>query len=297
MKPILLLFLMASAFSAVAQNVQEETLYTNERHVVVLKFKKPIVKGLVGSDNFVLAYNTNQQENIATITGIKGNSTNLFVITSDGLNYSFKIAYKSVLENYYYLIDKRQAINYKEPTTVKTEITPKKGRKSRQKKEATIALEPMVSEEMLVEKMSKNCDDFLDKKKFYQNTFDVKDGVKLQLYNIFYDQNQLYFLFELKNKSAIDYDVNYLKFYKTLRKSKRVTMEQRLELPQEPNDLYPYTCNKPDKIAGKNSQKFVYVFEKFTLSKQNKILVELNEHNGERNLTLEIDARKINQPN
>jgi hypothetical protein len=80
-------------------------------------------------------------------------------------------------------------------------------------------------------------------------------------------------------------------------RSKRITIEQRLELPQKPSDIYTYTCNKPGKILAKESKKFIYVFEKFTLSKQNKILVELNEYNGERNLSLEIDAKKINRPN
>ncbi len=113
----------------------------------------------------------------------------------------------------------------------------------------------------------------------------------LFLSNIVYDRNELYFFFEMENKSGLDYEINFVNFAVDLRKkSKKSSAQQILKKP-----IYEYKV--PKKIARDGKERMAYVFDKFSISSSKIFCIEVNEKNGERNLFLTIDSETINNPN
>ncbi len=121
--------------------------------------------------------------------------------------------------------------------------------------------------------------------KFYAR----KDNVFLWLKEVYYNNNELYFLFRLDNEETIDYDI------KLLRTSigtnyKKSSSNQKTPFP--PDIRYKV----PTRIEGNTSNHFFLVFDKFTLDKNKDLVVQLDEINGNRNITLKIDRSKVNRP-
>ena len=101
----------------------------------------------------------------------------------------------------------------------------------------------------------------------------------------------MYFVIEIENSSSLDYDLNFLKFYIETKKQGKRKSIQRLE--QKPI----YTHRLPVTIPENETRKMVFVLSKFSLAKDKRLVVALNERNGERNLKLNVKARIINNPN
>ena len=113
----------------------------------------------------------------------------------------------------------------------------------------------------------------------------------LSVKNIVFKDEELYFVMELETKSGLDYDVNFLNITVESRsKGKRKSSQRVLKKPK-------LTYQLPEKIKKGEQAHFVYVLPKFSLSSDQRILVQLNEKNGERNLELKISHRFINNPN
>ncbi|MEO0901160.1 MAG: DUF4138 domain-containing protein [Bacteroidota bacterium] len=114
-------------------------------------------------------------------------------------------------------------------------------------------------------------------------------NVLLWLKEVYYNHNELYFLFRIDNEETIDYDV------KVLRTSlgtnfKRDADNQKINFPPD------YKYKVPTRIKGKTSNYFFLVYDKFTLDKNKDLVVQLDEINGNRNLTLRINRSKVNRP-
>ena len=98
-------------------------------------------------------------------------------------------------------------------------------------------------------------------------------------------------MIEIENRSSLDYDLNFLNLaIETRKKGKKKSLQR---LYQDP--VFKY--NLPAKIGKKQTVRLVYVMPKFSLSKERRAILELNEKDGERNLKLKISHRFINNPN
>ena len=118
-----------------------------------------------------------------------------------------------------------------------------------------------------------------------------KEGIALSFENIVFDKDDLYFLIEITNNSSLDYDLNFLNLsIETRQKGKKKSLQK---LYQEP--LFQY--NVPSRIGKNETVRLVYVLPKFSLSKERRAVLGLNEKDGERNLELKIAHRVINNPN
>lgn len=85
---------------------------------------------------------------------------------------------------------------------------------------------------------------------------------------------------EVKNKSGIDFEINYLNVYRTNGNKKRIASYQKLQ--QEV--IYRYKL--PYSIADEKHQRFIYVLPKFVLGANEKLMLELKEMNGSRKVVL-----------
>jgi hypothetical protein len=113
----------------------------------------------------------------------------------------------------------------------------------------------------------------------------------LSVENIVFDTEQLYFVIQIENKSTLDYDLNFLNLsIETRQKGKKKSL-QRLYL----DPIYKHLL--PSKIVENETVRFVYVLPKFSLSNDRRVILELNEKNGERNIEMKLSHRYINNPN
>lgn len=116
-------------------------------------------------------------------------------------------------------------------------------------------------------------------------------GIKLQVKNIIFENNELYFVIEIENKSSLDYDVNFLDFYvETRKKGKKKSLQKLLK-----SSIYTY--NMPKKIKEGQTHQLLYVLPKFSLANDKRLKIELLEKYGERNIQLKIKNKHINNPN
>uniref|UniRef100_UPI0030C7D258 DUF4138 domain-containing protein n=1 Tax=Yeosuana marina TaxID=1565536 RepID=UPI0030C7D258 len=85
---------------------------------------------------------------------------------------------------------------------------------------------------------------------------------------------------EIKNRSGIDFKVDYLDIYRINGNNRRKASYQRLK--QEV--LYKY--HMPNFIVDEHTERFVYVLPKFVLGDNEKLEIELVEMAGDRKLIL-----------
>lgn len=107
-------------------------------------------------------------------------------------------------------------------------------------------------------------------------------GVILKLLNITYYKDEVYLVIEIKNRSGIDFEIDYLNVSRVNGNNKRKAPYQNLQLKV----LYKHKL--PDVIMNKHMKRFVYVLPKFVLGKNEKLEIEIQELKGSRNLILKI---------
>lgn len=113
--------------------------------------------------------------------------------------------------------------------------------------------------------------------------------IKLQLQGIYIQDDVMFYQFSLQNKSAIDYDIDFSRFY--VRDKKRI--KRTAEQEQEMKPLQIYYENGTKSTPGKNSQILVIAFSKFTIADHKNFVVQLFEKQGDRNLELKINGNNI----
>lgn len=119
--------------------------------------------------------------------------------------------------------------------------------------------------------------------------FEKVGNVYLWLNGIYYDREELYFQFTLENKEPIDLDINFLKSF-IATNYKRSSSNQKSEL------IPKYVHGQASRVKGNSKNTFFMVFEKFTLDRNKILALELDELNGNRNLSLTIEHLLVNRP-
>lgn len=253
--------------SVATANAQMDTLYVNDTHVLSLIFPKPISRAVTGHANYRLGYNQETPERVGLLQGNQGDDSNLLVVTEDGLAYSYYLVFRKQLEQSHKLINTNKAIGNVFPEKPLDEMAQKeKGRSSS---------DPL-SDSLHYRKASQY---FLER-----NTTVLKakrkDGMVLRLRDVAYFDRETYIVLEVKNKSDIDFEVDFVQLFKVNGNPRKKSSYQKLSL--EP--IYRY--QKPTIVRGGTVERFVYVLPKFTLSGEERILVELQEKRGSRKLVL-----------
>lgn len=251
-----------------------DTIYANDQKNVALFFPEPIRQGITGSENFVFTYNRDKEQYLGLLQAKPGKDSNLLVINKDGSVFSYIVKYMERLSKLNYFIPSSSRIGKEKPV-------------EQDSLESVNSNLEVANRHSFYENFSsyllnrKQCGGMLNKR---------NKGIVLSLEDIVFDKDELYFVMQIRNNTSLDYDLNFLNFsIETRRKGKRKSLQRLVKEP-----LYRY--NLPSRIAKKASIRFVYVLPKFSLSNERRVIVELNEKAGERNLKLKVSHRFINNP-
>ena len=104
---------------------------------------------------------------------------------------------------------------------------------------------------------------------------------------IYIKGNTIFYQLRLSNESAIDYDIDFLRFYiRDKRKGRRTAIQE--------NECKPlYTAGNVRHAAAHCAVAIVVALEKFTIPDAKYLGLQINERNGGRNLAVRIRNGKI----
>jgi hypothetical protein len=280
MKTTLTLIICTFSIILHAQNVEKlDTIYANDTKTVALFFPKPIRQSIVGKSHFVFSYNKEIAQYFGLLQGTSGVESNLLAVTTNGQVYSFILKYADTLQKLNYFISEQESIGNEKPNS---EVL--NSRKKVVAKADTLVRNKSVMYETTSVKLMAN-----SKKKIIRSI--RKHQIKLSLKSINYKDNVLYFSMEIENKSVIDYDVNFLRFF-IFNSNNGLKKKSSQAISKKP--IFTYLL--PNKIKGKTKSEFIIVFSKFTIGNHKKMMIELNELYGERNLRFKVAGELINNP-
>lgn len=119
----------------------------------------------------------------------------------------------------------------------------------------------------------------------FRNESNHKVGLSLR--GIYIKDDVIFYHFRIRNQSNINYDVDFLRFYiEDKQKVKRTASQQVDKKP-----IYVY--GNAERITGKSYSDVVYALEKFTIPDAKLLMIEVFEKNGGRNISLAIKNKTI----
>ena len=189
--------------------------------------------------------------------------------------YSYRLAYRKVLDTLNYFVAKTERIGSEAPARISMKVD------SPVKMNAPILphlreVDSLKYRKEYFEKFSsyrlKHNNGWLKKRR--------KNGLVLRLKNLVYDRTEVYAVIEIRNRSGIDLETDYLKVFKVHGNNRRISSYQKLPL-----DVL-YRQNFPDKVKDGEITSFAIVLPKFTLGDSEKLMLELKELHGSRNIRL-----------
>lgn len=220
------------------------------------------IKNVDRGSRDILAQKVKGVENILQLKAGKTDfpETNLTVITGEGKLYHFMVNYSNHPEELIIEIGKPETAN-KKPVIFNSTLTESQLSQYSSSIIASVKKGKMVSQS--------------------------KYKVSLALKGIYIQDDALFYHLQLENRSNIDYDINFLKFYIRDKKRLKRTATQETEV----NPLY---IHGDDTAIKSNSElNLVYVLKKFTIPDARFLAIELYEKNGGRQLDLSVKNRMI----
>lgn len=200
--------------------------------------------------------------------------TNFSVITNDGRFYSFNVYYSSYPEAMSYdLLTMQKAVDKANGNDVLFEEL---GNNSPSL--AGLLLETIYKKDKRIVK-------HIGAKSF---------GIQFILKGIYIHNGKYYFHTELRNRTNVPFQIDFMNFKVVDKKvAKRTVVQER--------PMIPLRTYKPlDDIAGKTIEQNVFLLDQFTIADDKVLLIEIFEKNGGRHQTLQIEnsdlikARLIN---
>ena len=263
MKTLFLIPLILVSVLLNAQKQQLDTIYANDSKNVALFFPNPIKQAITGSENFVFTYNREKEQYFGLLQAAPGIESNLLAITSDGKVYSYILKYDDRIKTLNRFIRKQESIGEEKP--VVKNITNAPVNEDNYKNRMTF-----------FEKFSR----FLLERDLKTIASKNERGINLMLKEIVYQHTETYLVMEIKNKSDIDFEVNYLDVSISNSNKKRKSSYQGLT--KKP--VFKY--NFQSIIKSSETKHFVYIMPKFVLGDNEKLEVRLKEFRGNRYLKL-----------
>ena len=253
---------------------EPKTIFTNEKDAVALFFPNPISQALTGSENFTFSYNRDNPQYVGVVQGNRSNQSNLLVITENGDVYSYLLAYRKVLDTLNYFVAGTERIGNEAPV----HIFPR--------------MDSVVKEGLVLPSDPRKTDSLQYRSEYFKKISlhrlkhkmrlktRRKQGIIIRLKDLNYDRTEVYALVEIKNRSGIDFEVEYLKVFKVHGNNRRKSSFQKIPL------AIVYKENFPTMVKDKEKTSFVVVLPKFTLGDSEKLMLELKELHGSRNIRL-----------
>jgi len=258
MKAIILITITLLTNLVVAQQTLD-TIYANDKKNVALFFPEPIRQGITGASNFVFTYNREKEQYFGLLQATPGTESNLLTVTKNGQVYSYILKYKEQLPKLNYFITTKESIGKEQPMILK-------------QKPIAQPIDRIDYFKKFSNHLLKSNSGFIATKR--------KKGIKLQLQKMVYNASEVYLVLEIKNRSEIDFEVDYLNAYRVNGNKKRKASYQKLLIQAA------YKCRMPNTIKIGQSHRFVYVLPKFVLGDNEKLMIELQELKGSRKVIL-----------
>lgn len=127
----------------------------------------------------------------------------------------------------------------------------------------------------------------LDKKRNIYTEGLKKNKFEFSLNGIYVEKEELLFLFEIKNESNIDLDIDFVKCFIVDEKESKNVGQQAIEVDAKFNYSFK------NKIEAKTSNRFVLVFDKFTIPDKKIFKVQIYEKNGGRHINFNIKNKVL----
>ena len=116
---------------------------------------------------------------------------------------------------------------------------------------------------------------------------DKKWDMVVKVVGIYIKENVIYYQLRLENKSPIDYDIDFLRFYiRDKKKGKRTASQE--------NELKPlYVSGNTSLVRGGGNNIVVVALEKFTIPDAKYLAIQIMEKNGGRHLLMKVNNNRI----
>ncbi|AWG23879.1 conjugative transposon protein TraN [Flavobacterium kingsejongi] len=252
---------------------QMQVTYDKTTHLI---FPTAIRYVDLGSE-YLIAGKADDAENVLRVkASVKDfeTETNFSVITNDGRFYSFNVHYSPYPEALSYdLLTMQKAVDKKNGNDVLFEEL---GNNS-----------PSLAG-LLLETIYKNNNRIV--KHIGAKSF----GIQFILKGIYIHNGKYYFHTELRNRTNVPFQIDFINFKVVDKKvAKRTVVQER--------PMIPLRTYKPlDEIGGKAIEQNVFLLDQFTIADDKVLLIEIFEKNGGRHQTLQVEnsdlikARLIN---
>lgn len=110
----------------------------------------------------------------------------------------------------------------------------------------------------------------------------IKNKFEMSLANLYVHGDYMFFVFDIKNFSNIDYDIDFIKCF--LRDQKKAKNAIQQEVQYDPVQQEDFS----KKILGKSQNRFVLAFYKFTIPDDKVFEIEMFEKGGGRHMKLSV---------
>ncbi len=314
-------FLLFSLFSVLVVSAQRDTIQVSTSAAVII-FPDNISDRLLGDDITFFMSETPEAGSAFSnrimklyyneSPKAKNKYTNLTVITVDGNSYEFTLAHAKNPKQATWYIKPQQAVtnilgqeiqvSYQRPKKdVPVETRPDISNEPRTNPDAVISpgeqTEKTETAKPTKELYATDRNEYYRLRSYYMQFDKAKlpryyarsGDLFLWLKGVYYNENEIYLQFKIENQEGVDFDLNFLKF--------GVATAYKKSSSNQKNEAVPvFRYKVPQKVNGNSENHFVVVFEKFSLDRNKVLVVDLDENNGSRNLSLEIDHHLINNP-
>lgn len=242
----------------------------NEPQKVDITFNKTcsivfpaVIKSVDRGSRDILAQKAKGVGNVLQLKAGKENfpETNLTVITGDGILHQFTVNYSS------------------QPTALTLDI----GEASNSKESIPLIFQTEMTEDDMESyssgiAQSKGSIRFIKEKQY---------KISLALLGIYIKDDVMFYRFRIMNRSNINYDLDFLKFYVQDKARMKRTASQEVEI----KPIYVHGNAKT--IKGGSSSDLVCAFQKLTIPESKHLNVELFEENGGRHFEMAIENKTI----
>lgn len=287
---------------------QSFQIKVNESKHIALIFDSNILSGIVSSDDYDFEFNPEGTDNLGLLKSKKKNAqeSSLVIKTENGTLFNLSIIYTSSTKELKNIIEIKDTLGF----TKNKSIT--QGKKNVEKSSTSPSVKSSNETTPLVKASIKendytignttindmdsvkvdcpDCKRILRFKKNIKRIFNTNYNVKLQLNNLLYKDNKLYFVVKFINSSDLDFNINYIKSYVDTGNSSRSSSSQYLEM--YPTQIF----NSNRTIKGGSERVFIFVYDQFSIDNNKRLTFEVNENNGDRNLFMEVPHFIVNNP-
>lgn len=234
----------------------------------------------LGSESII----ADKAEGVDNILRVKANSkgfpeTTLSVVTGDGKYYSYIVNYSPFPKTLNISMNGSDFSGVGRKVVLKGETGGS----------AIVSFEDVNMSETEIARLGKEAS------KAGRNIRDVsaeKNDMHFALHGVYIKDNVIFYKTYIKNKSNLNYDIDFVKFYIRDKEVAKRTAMQELEV----TPLYVFSPpGSSESILGKSSTDRVYALQRFTIPDNKVLEVEMFEKNGGRHLRFNVTNKDIVQ--